>query len=221
MLSAASLEPVRARIERGVTISRPLFRDVVKRAFDLTVSTVVALLVLSWLIPLLALLIRSSSKGPALFVQLRSGRNGRQFPCLKFRTMTYSPSAEFKQAEQGDSRVTPIGKFLRKTNLDEMPQFLNVLAGHMSVVGPRPHPLPLDAAYWHVMPGYKDRYKVKPGITGLAQSRGARGETREAHQMKLRIRYDRIYIRRQSLSLDARICWWTVEAVFKGNKNAW
>ena len=221
MLSATSLEPVRARFERGVTSSKPLYQGIVKRGFDLVVAGMVTLLVLSWLLPILALLIRLSSKGPALFIQVRSGRSGRQFPCLKFRTMTYNPGAEFKQAEKVDSRVTPIGKFLRKTNLDEMPQFLNVLAGHMSVVGPRPHPLPLDAMYWHVMPGYKDRYKVKPGITGLAQSRGARGETREAHQMKLRIRYDRMYIRRQSLALDTRICWWTVKAVFKGNKNAW
>lgn len=221
MLSATTLEPVRARIERGVSSSQPLYRDVVKRGFDLTVAGMVTLLVLSWLIPILALLIRLSSKGPALFVQVRSGRNGKQFPCLKFRTMTYSPGAEFKQAQQGDSRVTPIGKILRKTNLDEMPQFLNVLAGHMSVVGPRPHPLPLDAKFWHAMPGYKDRYRVKPGITGLAQSRGARGETRQDYQMQLRIRYDRMYIRRQSLALDTRICWWTVKAVFKGNKNAW
>ncbi|GAB3702664.1 hypothetical protein GCM10027592_32300 [Spirosoma flavus] len=135
--------------------------------------------------------------------------------------MTYDTNATFRQATQNDMRVTRIGKVLRKTNLDEMPQFLNVLAGHMSVVGPRPHPLPLDAKHWETMPGYRERYVVKPGITGLAQARGARGETEQEHKMKVRVRYDHFYIRRQSTRLDAKICWWTVLAAIRGNKNAW
>ena len=192
-----------------------------KRGFDLLIASIVIAAILIWLIPILALLIKLTSPGPAIFVQSRTGRNGRVFPCLKFRTMTYDRNAEFHQATQHDMRVTRIGKFLRKTNLDEMPQFLNVLAGHMSIVGPRPHPIPLDAQHWHTLPGYKERYTVRPGITGLAQARGARGETAEVYKMKIRVRYDHLYIRRQSTRLDAKICWWTVQAAIKGNKNAW
>lgn len=192
-----------------------------KRVFDIVVAILVTASVLIWLIPLLGLLIKLTSPGPALFIQLRTGRNGRVFPCLKFRTMTHIRNAGFKQATRNDQRVTRIGKFLRKSNLDEMPQFLNVLAGHMSIVGPRPHALPHDAQYWHTMPGYRERYTVKPGITGLAQVRGARGETNEAYKMKMRVQYDSLYIRRQSIWLDAKICWWTVKATFSGNTNAW
>ena len=192
-----------------------------KRAFDLAVAGIVSVSILIWLIPLLALLIRLTSPGPALFIQVRNGRNGRVFPCLKFRTMTYERGAQFRQATRNDARVTRIGRFLRRTNLDEMPQFLNVLAGHMSVVGPRPHPLPLDAKHWDTLPGYRERYVVRPGITGLAQARGARGETDEPHKMKIRVRYDHLYVRRQSTRLDAKICWWTIKAAVGGNKNAW
>ena len=201
--------------------TRGVLAGVKKRAFDIGVAGLVTVSVLIWLIPLLALVIRATSPGPPLFVQLRTGRNGRVFPCLKFRTMTYDANAAFLQATRNDLRITRIGRFLRRTNLDEMPQFLNVLAGHMSVVGPRPHPLPLDAKHWHTLPGYAERYSVRPGITGLAQARGARGETEELYKMQIRVRYDRLYIRRQSSRLDARICWWTVKAAVRGNKNAW
>ncbi|MCK8490953.1 MULTISPECIES: sugar transferase [Spirosoma] len=192
-----------------------------KRVFDITVASLVSVAILSWLIPLIAILIKMNSRGPAFFIQPRTGRSGRVFPCLKFRTMRYEPGADFKQARFGDDRVTRIGKILRKTNLDEMPQFLNVLAGHMSVVGPRPHPLPLDAKHWDSLPGYRERYAVRPGITGLAQARGARGETDELYKMKIRVRYDHLYIHKQSTRLDARICWWTVKSAINGNKNAW
>jgi putative colanic acid biosysnthesis UDP-glucose lipid carrier transferase len=201
--------------------SKLTFGVLKKRAFDVTVATLVTTTVLIWLIPLLGLLIKMTSRGPVIFVQMRSGRNGRVFKCLKFRTMAYSPSAEFRQATSNDMRITRIGRFLRKTNLDELPQFLNVLAGHMSVVGPRPHPLPLDEQYWYSLPGYKERYTVKPGITGLAQSRGARGETDELYKMVHRVRYDHLYIRRKSLRLDTQICLWTVQAALKGNKGAY
>ena len=200
---------------------RWILADVKKRVFDLAVAGLVTVSVLIWLIPLLALLIKMTSPGPALFVQTRNGRNGRVFPCLKFRTMTYEANARFRQATKNDQRVTRIGQFLRRTNLDEMPQFLNVLAGHMSVVGPRPHPIPLDTQHWNTLPGYAHRYTVRPGITGLAQARGARGETDELYKMKIRVRYDHLYIRRQSTRLDIKICWWTVKAAVFGNKNAW
>ena len=191
-----------------------------KRGFDLLVAGLVTTFILIWLFPIVALLIRLTSKGPVLFVQMRNGYKGNIFPCLKFRTMAYEQNAPFRQATVNDFRVTRIGRFLRRTNLDEMPQFLNVLAGHMSVVGPRPHPLPLDAEHWDTLPGYRDRYLVKPGITGLAQVRGARGETAEIHRMKVRVRYDHLYIRRQSTRLDAKICWWTIKSTVKGDKNA-
>lgn len=198
-----------------------LITGVKKRLFDLTMASLVTVFILIWFIPLLALLIKLTSPGPALYVQLRTGRKGRIFPCLKFRTMAYNRNESFRQATRNDLRVTRIGRFLRKTNLDEMPQFLNVLAGHMSVVGPRPHPLPLDAQHWHTLPGYKERYAVRPGITGLAQTRGARGETDELYKMKNRVRYDHLYIRRQSIPLDVKICWWTIKAAMQGNKNAY
>ena len=191
-----------------------------KRGFDLAVSSLVTMGVLIWFFPIVALLIKLTSKGPVLYVQTRTGRRGTVFPCLKFRTMTYDKYASFQQATINDQRVTRVGRFLRQTNLDELPQFLNVLAGHMSVVGPRPHPLPLDAQYWHTLPGYKERYNIKPGITGLAQVRGARGETAEIHRMKSRVRYDHLYIRRQSTRLDAKICWWTILCTVKGDENA-
>jgi putative colanic acid biosynthesis UDP-glucose lipid carrier transferase len=191
-----------------------------KRLIDLLIASIVTVLLLVWLIPLLSLLIRLGSKGTPIFVQLRNGRNGRVFPCLKFRTMTYEANAIFLQATSNDRRVTPIGRFLRRTNLDEMPQFLNVLAGHMSIVGPRPHPLQLDTEHWNSLPRYYERYTVRPGITGLAQARGARGETNELHKMKIRVRYDHLYIKHQSIRLDAKICWWTIKAIVNGNKNA-
>lgn len=197
-----------------------LIADIKKRTFDLLIAGLVTVSILIWLIPLVALLIKLSSPGPALYIQLRSGRQGRVFPCLKFRTMTYEKNATFRQATINDRRVTRIGKFLRRTNLDEMPQFLNVLAGHMSIVGPRPHPLPLDAQHWDTLAGYKERYIVRPGITGLAQVRGARGETAETYRMKSRVRYDHLYIRHQSTRLDATICWWTIKTAIKGDKNA-
>jgi putative colanic acid biosynthesis UDP-glucose lipid carrier transferase len=192
-----------------------------KRLFDITFSLLVSLFVLSWLLPLLGLAIRFNSPGPILFVQLRTGRNGRQFRCFKLRTMIARPEAEFRQASKNDARITKLGQLLRKTNLDELPQFLNVLLGDMSIVGPRPHPIPLDAMHWHTLARYPERYNVKPGITGLAQVRGCRGETDTLQKMEHRVRLDRWYIANRSLALDMKICWWTVVSTVKGDKKAW
>ncbi|MBC7569854.1 MAG: sugar transferase [Spirosoma sp.] len=191
-----------------------------KRLLDLLIATLAMLLVMVWLVPLLSIVIRLTSPGPALFVQLRTGRNGRLFRCLKFRTMSYEPNAQFKQATKNDCRVTRIGAVLRKTNLDELPQILNVLRGDMSVVGPRPHPIALDAQHWHTLPHYPSRYTVKPGITGLAQVRGHRGETAQLIDMAHRVRLDRLYIQKQSVWLDLKICWWTATSMIKGDKKA-
>ncbi|RZK26792.1 MAG: sugar transferase [Hymenobacter sp.] len=192
-----------------------------KRTFDIVVSALLLLVILSWLLPLISLLVRLSSPGPSLFVQLRMGRGGIPFRCLKFRTMTYTRDAEFRQAVRNDSRVTKLGAFLRRTSLDELPQLINVLLGQMSLVGPRPHPLRLDAQYWHTMPNYIDRYAIRPGLTGLAQSRGCRGETGQLIQMQHRVRYDLLYIRRQSFRLDLQICLWTLLNMVKGDEKAW
>lgn len=190
-----------------------------KRFFDVTVSSLVALTVLTWMIPFIGVLIKLSSPGPVFFMQWRNGRNGKRFRCLKFRTMRFDRNAEFRQATANDPRITPIGRFLRKTNLDEMPQFLNVLMGDMSIVGPRPHAVEHDAQYEAKVPGYLHRYVVKPGITGLAQTRGLRGET-ALTDMYHRVRLDRWYIRRQSAVLDVKICWWTVEKMIRGDEKA-
>lgn len=202
------------------TVSAEKSYPVSKRIYDIVFSLLVTAFVLSWLIPLLGLLIRLESRGPVLFVQLRTGRNNRPFPCLKFRTMRYQRNATYAQARKGDARVTRIGAFLRRTNLDEMPQFLNVLAGHMSVVGPRPHPIPLDAQYMPLIPMYQQRYTTKPGVTGLAQTRGLRGET-GLREMSHRVRLDLWYIRNRSFLLDLKICWWTVAKMAKGDDKAY
>lgn len=217
------LEAVELPLESDIVVARRNPSRAMKRAFDIVVASLVTVLILVWLVPLVGVLIRVSSPGPVFFVQVRTGRKGRPFPCLKFRTMydeKTRQSSEYQQATRNDTRITKLGKFLRKSNLDEMPQFLNVLMGQMSVVGPRPHPIQLDAKHWNTLPGYQGRYTVKPGITGLAQVRGARGETRELYNMMQRVRYDHWYIRRQSPWLDAKICWWTVESTIKGNDNA-
>ncbi|WP_338875459.1 sugar transferase [Spirosoma sp. SC4-14] len=191
-----------------------------KRLFDILVASLVTITLLIWLVPIIGLLIRITSPGPILFMQLRTGRNGRPFRCLKFRTMSYERNAQFRQASKNDHRVTRIGRFLRKSNLDELPQVFNVLLGHMSIVGPRPHPIQLDAQHWKTLPGYPGRYAVKPGITGLAQSRGCRGETAKIIDMQHRVKYDHFYICKQSLPLDLKICFWTAHKMIKGDEKA-
>jgi putative colanic acid biosynthesis UDP-glucose lipid carrier transferase len=192
-----------------------------KRLFDITFSLLVSLLILSWLVPIVGLIILITSPGPALFVQIRTGRRGRPFACLKFRTMYFDRDPAFAQAVKGDIRITRIGRFLRKTNLDEMPQFWNVLMGQMSIVGPRPHALQHDSQYWDVINNYEFRYTVRPGITGLAQVRGARGETDALLKMQHRLKYDLHYMKRQSLWMDICICWQTIMPMLMGRVNAW
>ncbi|MFD2570783.1 sugar transferase [Spirosoma soli] len=191
-----------------------------KRVFDVCFSLLVVILILSWLIPLLGILIKLDSPGPVLFVQKRTGYRGNWFYCFKFRTMKHKPNAAFKQATKQDNRVTRLGRFLRKTNLDEMPQFLNVLIGDMSVVGPRPHALQHSAQFWNSMPDYRKRYRVKPGITGLAQVRGCRGETEKLMKMQHRIKYDRFYRKKINIFIDIWICWLTVKNMISDNVNA-
>ena len=193
-----------------------------KRVFDVLMSGFIAILFLSWMLPLISLAIVLTSPGPPLFVQIRSGRNLKQFRCLKFRTM-YTPrnyGGSLRQTTRNDPRVTRLGRLLRRTNLDEMPQFLNVLMGDMSLVGPRPHPIEMDAQYWFSMPEYARRYDIRPGITGLAQVSGCRGGITYPRMMQDRVRYDRFYLRKLSFLFDVQICFRTLSAMFTGNTDA-
>ena len=193
----------------------------IKRMFDLIFSTLVIILVLSWLFPIIALLIKFSSKGPIIFKQPRSGVNNEEFLCYKFRSMSMSDDADSKQAIREDPRITRIGAFLRKTSLDEFPQFLNVFMGDMSVVGPRPHMLLHTEEYSELVNNYMVRQLVKPGITGVAQVRGYRGETKEIEDMEGRVRFDVWYIENWSLTLDINIILQTIWNIFKGDEKAY
>jgi len=192
-----------------------------KRVFDLIVSLLTIVFVLSWLYPIIAILIKLSSKGPVLFKQSRSGVNNEEFLCYKFRSMTMSEDADTKQATKGDVRITKVGAFLRKSSLDEFPQFFNVFIGDMSIVGPRPHMLKHTEEYSALIQTYMVRQLVKPGITGAAQVKGYRGETRELEDMEGRVRLDVWYIENWSLSLDINIIFHTVWNALKGDEKAY
>lgn len=176
-----------------------------KRAFDIAISSLFTMLVLSWLIPFIAVLIRLDSRGPVFFIQKRVGRGGRTFRCLKFRTMIVNAEANTTQARENDTRITRLGKFLRTSNLDELPQFINVLLGHMSIVGPRPHMHSDCCKFSAVVAGYKFRNMVRPGITGLAQVKGFRGPTRDFASIFHRYQFDAFYVRNANFWLDMRI----------------
>ena len=193
----------------------------VKRMFDLLFSSFVILFLLSWLYPMIAIFIKLSSKGPVLFKQLRTGVNNEEFFCYKFRSMTISSDSDTKQATKGDTRITKFGSFLRKTSLDEFPQFFNVFVGDMSIVGPRPHMLSHTEEYSVLINKYMVRQLVKPGITGVAQVRGYRGETKELEDMEGRVRFDVWYIENWSLSLDINVVFQTVWNMLKGDEQAY
>ena len=192
-----------------------------KRFLDVIVSLFVVILVLSWLIPIIGLLIFIESPGPIFFIQRRTGKNNRPFNCFKFRSMKPDLGAEFKQATKNDNRVTRIGRFIRKTSIDEFPQFINVLKGEMSLVGPRPHPLKMTTDLSQVVKQYMVRHFSKPGITGWAQIHGFRGEIKEPKQIKLRVQYDLWYNENWTVWLDIRILFLTVYTIFRGDKNAY
>jgi putative colanic acid biosynthesis UDP-glucose lipid carrier transferase len=185
---------------------------VLKRASDLVIATAALPLVLP-LSAAIAILVRRSSPGPVLFRQRRYGLDGREFTVYKFRTMTVCEDGEVFQATRDDPRVTRIGRWLRRMSLDELPQLLNVFAGSMSLVGPRPHAVAHNEYYRNLVSGYMLRHKVRPGITGLAQVNGLRGETREVEKMRQRVRYDLEYLKHWSLGLDIRILIKTVRIV--------
>jgi len=181
-----------------------------KRMFDFVFSLAVILLIFSWLFPILAILIKASSKGPVFFVQKRTGYNNKAFNCLKFRSMQVNASANIQQATANDNRITWIGRFIRKTNIDEFPQFFNVLWGQMSVVGPRPHMLKHTEEYSGLIEYYLTRHYIKPGITGWAQVNGYRGETDEVWKMQKRVDFDKEYIENWTFLWDIKILFMTV-----------
>lgn len=192
-----------------------------KRTFDIIFSVLVLLFICSWLFPIIAILIKKSSKGPVFFIQKRYGFHEEVFNCFKFRTMVVNEDSASKTTSPNDARITKIGKFLRKTSLDEMPQFINVLKGEMSIVGPRPHMLAVDNYYKPKIGRYSLRSLANPGITGLAQVNGLRGDSGNVEiEMNKRILADAFYIRNWSFILDIVIILKTILLVIKGDKNA-
>lgn len=205
---------------REIPLEKPL-NHIINRVFDIVFSGAVIVLLLSWLTPIIALLIKLESKGPVFFRQYRNGFNNEEFYCFKFRSMTPNKDANLNQATKGDMRVTKIGKFIRKTSIDELPQFFNVFLGDMSVVGPRPHMVSHTNKYSKKVDKYMVRHFVKPGITGLAQVSGFRGEIETDNDIINRVKYDIFYIENWSLLLDIKIIVLTLLNAIKGEEKAY
>lgn len=206
-------------ILRKEPLENPVNR-ILKRSFDVVFSLLMIVFVFPWLFFLIAVLIKISSKGPVFFKQLRSGKDNRSFWCYKFRSMCVNSLADQLQASKNDPRITKIGKFLRKTNLDELPQFINVLLGNMSIVGPRPHMLKHTEEYATVIDKFMVRHFVKPGVTGMAQAKGFRGETTDPALMYKRVQYDVWYIENWSFFLDIKIIFLTIWTMIRGDQKA-
>ena len=203
-----------------------LENKLIKRSCDIFIASVFFIFFGIWLMPLIIILIKLTSKGPAIFQQERWGLNNEKIICYKFRTMyrestDINDDGEYQQAYEGDPRVTRIGKILRSTNFDELPQFWNVLIGNMSVVGPRPHPTPLNIESMHTVENYMLRHIVLPGITGYAQVNGCRGETKTAEDMQKRVDFDLFYIHRWNFWMDCQIIIQTIINFIRGNQDAY
>ena len=224
MEETVKLQPVMLDdLEMFTTYTSPLedpMNRAVKRLFDLLVSSI-CLVLTALLFPFIALMIKMQSPGPIFFSQRRTGLDGREFRMYKFRSMHVNVDADRLQATEDDPRKYPFGNFMRKTNIDELPQFWNVLRGDMSIVGPRPHMLAHTEQYSHLIDKYMIRHFVKPGVTGWAQVTGFRGETRELWQMEGRVERDIWYIQHWSVWLDIRIIWMTFMSIFVHDKNAY
>lgn len=201
-------------------LERPL-NYLLKRIFDIFFSLLVIIFVFSWLVPILYVFVKLDSKGPLFFSQLRDGIDGGKFYCFKFRSMAQNDLSDKIQATRNDQRVTKVGRFIRKTSIDELPQFFNVFLGDMSVVGPRPHMLSQTEKFRNIVDKYMVRHFVKPGITGLAQVKGYRGEVEKNSDMENRIRYDIFYIENWSFFLDIKIVIQTVTNAIRGEDKAY
>jgi len=205
---------------RSIPIDEPI-NLFIKRSFDIFFSLLVIIGILSWLTPLIGFLIKIESKGPVFFKQKRNGLDYKEFYCYKFRSMKPNPEAHLHQIRKGDPRVTRIGKFIRKTSIDELPQFINVLKGDMSVVGPRPHMVSHTHMYAEKIDKFMVRHFIKPGITGLAQVSGFRGEVEDDDFIKNRVKYDIYYLENWSIIMDIRIVFKTVFDALKGDDKAY
>lgn len=192
-----------------------------KRLLDLFLSILTLVFVMSWLFPLLALLIKLDSKGPVLFRQLRHGLDNKPFYCYKFRTMVANKEADTKQATINDNRITTIGKFLRQSSIDELPQIFNVINGDMAIVGPRPHTIPMNLEFAKSIDNFMYRHAVKPGITGLAQAKGFRGEVKNFYDIYSRYKLDVFYVQKWCLVFDLEIIVRTAQSIIFKNKNAY
>jgi putative colanic acid biosynthesis UDP-glucose lipid carrier transferase len=192
-----------------------------KRVLDVAISATVSIFILSWMIPLIGIIIKLESSGPVLFAQTRTGKNNKPFRCLKFRSMFINSESDTMSATKNDSRVTKIGAFLRKTSLDEFPQFWNVLKGEMSLVGPRPHMVKHTSDFSKMVDHYMIRQFLKPGITGWAQINSFRGEITDPIQIKRRVASDIWYLEHWNIWLDLRILFLTIYQVFTGNDHAY
>lgn len=206
--------------QRRISLDDSLHK-IIKRVFDIVFSLTIIIGILSWLAPILAIIIKLDSKGPLFFVQKRNGLNNKEFNCFKFRSMKINDLADIEQVSKNDSRITKVGKFIRKTSIDELPQFFNVLLGNMSVVGPRPHMVSHTNMYAERIDKFMVRHFIKPGITGLAQTKGFRGEIETDKDIINRVRYDIFYIEKWSLLLDMKIIFNTVYNTIKGDKKAY
>lgn len=196
-------------------------KQLLKRAFDVGFSFFVIVFLLSWLIPIVALIVKIESNESVFFLQKRSGLNNEPFNCIKFRSMMSNKHADIQTARKDDSRVTKFGAFMRKTSIDELPQFINVFLGEMSIVGPRPHMLSQTEMYSKITKKYMTRHIVKPGITGWAQVMGARGEIFSHRDMEKRIEKDVWYIQNWSFFLDMKIIFLTLYNIIKGDEQAY
>lgn len=205
---------------RDIALHNPL-NSFIKRSFDFIFALIVIVGLLSWLTPLMALIITIESKGPVFFRQYRKGYDFNLFACYKFRSMAMNNDFDNKQATKNDMRITRVGRFIRKTSMDELPQFYNVLMGNMSVVGPRPLLIKHTNDYVDKIQKFMLRHYVKPGITGLAQVKGYRGEIEQDSDMKNRVRFDIFYVENWSLFLDMKIIVQTVLNVIKGEEKAY
>ncbi len=205
---------------RAIPLQEPV-NKFIKRFFDILFALFIIVFVLSWLTPILAILIKIESKGPVFFKQSRNGFNYQEFDCYKFRSMTPNKEAHLHQATKGDLRITKVGALLRQTSIDEFPQFFNVLFGEMSVVGPRPHMVSHTNMYAQSVDKFMVRHFVKPGITGLAQISGFRGEVETDKDIINRVKFDIFYIENWSLWLDIKIIVQTFLNAVKGDEKAY
>ena len=193
------------------------YNRLIKRIFDISISSFVIVFILSWLIPLFGIIIKLQSSGPILFTQSRNGENGIPFKCFKFRSMILNKNADKVFADHNDKRLTSFGRFIRVSALDELPQFINVFFGDMSIIGPRPHPILLNKEYEEKIQKFNKRHQFKPGITGLAQISGYRGKIKNLNDMSSRVKLDRYYFKNWSVIFDLKIFFQTIFKMVRFN----